>query len=107
MTGTISPSVQNLGSTLDYFLLSDNMFSGTIPSEIALVSSLHNFTVDGNNFSGSIPGALCELQGENTVEFVKADCSPISTGEIPLECPVGCCAVCCDAETGICLDTAI
>ena len=105
-TGTISPSVGRW-SKLDIFRIHNNGFTGTIPEELGTSSTLRNITLHGNNFSrGTIPEALCSLRAPQKPWELVADCSLDSeTGIIPMECSQTCCTRCCERSTGICKDT--
>lgn len=106
LSGTISTRI-GLLTRLDWFLVADNQLTGTVPTETGQMLSLNRFNVYGNNLSGSIPDAICVLRGESTLRDLKADCSTIGTGEIPIFCPAGCCTECCNQDTDICLPTSI
>lgn len=88
-------------TSLGYLLVTDNpAMTGTIPTEMGLLSDLARFDINGCGFTGTMPEEICALRGDLTLAKLKADCLPISTGEIPLFCD--CCSRCCDQDTGTC-----
>jgi len=100
LTGSISTNIGKL-STLSYLYFPGLDLTGTIPTEIGLLSDLAKVHFDGTDLTGSVPSELCSLRG-NFLTVIKADCQMISTGEIPMECALGCCTKCCNRESGTC-----
>ena len=103
--GFSNPTTANIQrlTSLGYLLLSNNAaMTGTIPTEMGLLTDLARFDINGCGFTGTMPEEVCDLRGDWALAKLKADCLPISTGEIPLFCPDGCCSRCCDQETGTC-----
>ncbi|KAH9318896.1 hypothetical protein KI387_020665, partial [Taxus chinensis] len=60
-TGILPSSVSRLSRTLSILELSSNKFEGNIPSGIANLTKLAYMGLVENSFSGNIPSALCEL----------------------------------------------
>jgi hypothetical protein len=100
--GTISTMVGQF-TTLDYFRIRENEFSGVIPTELGLLTELRQVWLAGNNFRGEIPLELCAIRGPDLLQIITADCLASEfTGVPAVECPVGCCTLCCDADAGFC-----
>jgi hypothetical protein len=112
LSGTLSSSFGVL-SDLSVLGLENNNFRGRIPSEFAALTNLVLFMVYGNLLTGSIPDALCFENNWNHIGFsFEADCLPttitsnngtVTTGEPAMVCLAGCCSMCCDAGTRVCL----
>lgn len=64
------------------------------------MTNLKNIELEGNQFSGSVPASLCKLKEEYNLVGIKADCLGV---EPLIQCD--CCDVCCDEQTGECIDT--
>jgi hypothetical protein len=101
--GTISTMIGQFTS-LDYFRIRENEFSGQIPTELGLLTELKQVWIAGNNLRGEIPLELCALRGPDSLTIITADClASDSIGGLPaVECPVGCCTLCCDTDFGFC-----
>lgn len=94
MSGVITPVVNNTLERLDInfnefsgsidFLtafpnlveahLDNNMFNGTIPSELGQLSSLHILTLHENSLSGTMPESVCDLRRNYNLKYLMADC---------------------------------
>ncbi len=99
LSGTISPAVGAAGFSIRSLRISNNQFSGTLPSELTQLTLLQVLWLDGNNFTGTLPAGVCELKGSVVgLDELSADCllDP-STGERLVQCD--CCDVCCNADT--------
>ena len=59
-SGTL-PSQIGLLIQLTTLYLNANSFSGTIPSQLGLVTTLSTLTLSSNSFSGTLPGSLTSL----------------------------------------------
>ncbi|XP_048551703.1 probable LRR receptor-like serine/threonine-protein kinase At3g47570 [Triticum urartu] len=60
--GILPSSIGNLPRSLQTLYLSENRFTGTIPSEIAKLTNLTVLQLDGNLLSGGIPDTLGNLE---------------------------------------------
>jgi len=98
-SGTISPNIAQL-EKLEDLKLGDNKFTGTLPEDWSSMTNLKNIELEGNQFSGSVPASLCKLKEEYNLVGIKADCLGV---EPLIQCD--CCDVCCDEQTGECIDT--
>ncbi|CAB9511236.1 leucine Rich Repeat [Seminavis robusta] len=112
--GTLSTNF-GLLTNLQYLRLANNNFEGSIPVEFEALTGLKEFTINGNpELRGIIPDDMCfeNVWNAQGLEFV-ADCAPTaitgsdgttSMGEPFVSCPEGCCSMCCDGGTGICME---
>lgn len=101
LTGTLSSAVGTQAKSLALLRLSDNQFSGTLPTELGLLTNLRALWLDGNSFVGTVPPGVCDLKGRVGLVEVSADCLlDESTGDRLIGCE--CCEVCCDSDTGEC-----
>jgi hypothetical protein len=93
--------------SLSSLLMSRNpLLTGTVPTELGLLSELQRLDIQITGLRGTVPGEVCALRNPGTLRLntLKADCSPISSGETPMVCPRECCSRCCDHETEECFD---
>lgn len=66
LTGPIPSSI--FGTTIELFYLSENAFSGTIPSNLGSAAMLRDFYVNSNRLSGSVP-SIQDGQLQEFTEF--------------------------------------
>ncbi|XP_051141375.1 LRR receptor-like serine/threonine-protein kinase RPK2 [Andrographis paniculata] len=78
ITGTLPPSIGNLGSLVGLDL-SRNPMHGSIPSNLGQVKFLKHLSLSGINLNGSIPASMGQL---NSLEYLDLSLNSIS-GEIP------------------------
>ena len=105
-SGTISSMLSRLTS-LSNLRIANNQFTGTLPDVFGSLAKLQQISLQGNNFTNTqVPQSLCEQHGPNEAWEMVADCTvDEATGVTPMACPSGCCTVCCDQRTKVCLPT--
>ena len=54
--------------------LDNNMFEGTIPSDLGQLKSLSILTLHGNSLTGTMPQSVCNLRTNHTLKYLMADC---------------------------------
>ena len=102
MTGTISTHVGRMLS-LESFRIRENNFEGTIPSELGQIKGLETLWLQLNDIVGSVPNEVCALRGSKFT-ILASDCRSDDIAVEPLvACLDGCCTICCDTFSGVCL----
>lgn len=69
LAGNLTPRIGDLGNTLIYLNLSDNLFYGWIPDAICKLTKLTSLFLEKNNFSGSIPSEISDLVNLTTLSL--------------------------------------
>jgi Leucine-rich repeat (LRR) protein len=69
LAGNLTPRIGDLGNTLIYLNLSDNLFYGWIPDAICKLTKLTSLFLEKNNFSGSIPSEISDTGKFDDIKF--------------------------------------
>ena len=114
LTGTISPKIGQLAESLVTLRLQNNSFTGTLPTELALLTRLETLFIESNELEGIVPAVMCDAvlgRGSNLTDngggaYIVADCLPPSNNDTTnatfVDCELGCCAICCNPASQIC-----
>jgi len=105
LSGTLSNDIGKL-SVLYFLFISDNKFSGLLPTAFAQLTNLHQVQLQGTGLLGTVPDEVCAVARSDDPEFLVsfiADCAPGVDGDIELTC--SCCNICCEPDGGECLPT--
>ncbi|CAB9506903.1 Inherit from bctoNOG: RHS repeat-associated core domain-containing protein [Seminavis robusta] len=81
LTGTIPQSLYSLSNSMRAILLTENLLTGQVPTELGLLTNLEGLSLATNLFTGTIPTELGKLTG---LEFLFLN-NLILSGAIPNE----------------------
>ena len=112
--GTISPKIDQLAGTLTILQLENNTLTGDVPTELGKLTNIRTLHLQHNELEGTIPESMCDsvLDGSNftavnngNTREIEADCivSNNTNGSFIVSCDLGCCSLCCDSATQVCV----
>ena len=81
LSGTIPSEIWFKSGTLEQLILSNNFFTGSLPTDIANLSLLEVLNASGNQLTGTIPSELAFL---GTLDSIRLDSNDLG-GTIPTE----------------------
>jgi len=90
-SGSIPSTIGNHMKSLEYLSLDSNRLSGIIPEELGNLPKIEQMMLQFNRFSGSIPQSVCTIRKRNLWNLW-ADCD-----NNVFYCP--CCTMCCDGKS--------
>ena len=112
LQGTISTKIGQLADSLTILRLENNTLTGDIPAELGHLTNIRTLYLQYNELEGNIPQPMCDtvLDRTNTtandemVRDIEADCVVSNDANAPfVSCELGCCSVCCDSATQVCV----